>query len=176
MRKPWEIGGNCQKKKQKQKITKRWRRSRWSTGRRRGGAGHRVQRICARSWRLKATRCPNTHTLQVRGKAFSPLRSSRPDGRKCVCCTGTYFAPHTHKVEKKDAVVSGRFKMTMFGNTFVLEAGDCLLVPPSSPSSRAASVLASLTTHRSPPEPSTPPRWWAMSLWCPWTRKNTEHE
>ncbi|ELR22230.1 cupin domain containing protein [Acanthamoeba castellanii str. Neff] len=42
---------------------------------------------------------------------------------------GTYFAPHTHKVEKKDAVVSGRFKMTMFGNTFVLEAGYCLLVP-----------------------------------------------
>lgn len=93
-----------------------------------------------------------------------------------VCCAGTYFAPHTHKVEKKDAVVSGHFKMTMFGNTFVLEAGDCLLVPSSSPSSRAASVLASLTTRRSPPEPSTPPRWWAMSLWCPWTPKNTEHE
>ncbi len=53
-----------------------------------------------------------------------------------VCCAGTYFAPHTHKVEKKDAVVSGHFKMTMFGNTFVLEAGDCLLVPSSSPSSR----------------------------------------
>jgi hypothetical protein len=31
-------------------------------------------------------------------------------------------------VEKKDAVVSGRFKMTMFGHSAILEAGDCLLV------------------------------------------------
>ena len=61
------------------------------------------------------------------------LPSSKARGRDLMgVCAGTYFAPHTHKVEKKDAVVSGRFKMTMFGNTFVLEAGYCL-VPFSSP-------------------------------------------
>jgi len=42
---------------------------------------------------------------------------------------GTYFAPHTHPVEKIDGVLSGRFRMTMFGQTVVLEAGDLLLVP-----------------------------------------------
>jgi mannose-6-phosphate isomerase-like protein (cupin superfamily) len=113
------------------------------------------------------------YTYPPGARGDSPLRSSRSDGRvcACVCCTGTYFAPHTHKVEKKDAVVSGRFKMTMFGNTFVLEAGDCLLVPSASLphylSFTLLSVLAGLTAHRSPPELSTPPRWWAMSLSCP---------
>jgi quercetin dioxygenase-like cupin family protein len=42
---------------------------------------------------------------------------------------GTYFSDHTHGVDKIDAVLSGRFRMTMGGQSVVLEAGDCLYVP-----------------------------------------------
>lgn len=42
---------------------------------------------------------------------------------------GTYFPDHTHEIEKMDAVLSGRFRMTMGGQSVVLEAGDCLFVP-----------------------------------------------
>jgi quercetin dioxygenase-like cupin family protein len=42
---------------------------------------------------------------------------------------GTIFPPHTHAVDKIDAVVSGRFQMSMQGQTVILEAGDCLAVP-----------------------------------------------
>lgn len=42
---------------------------------------------------------------------------------------GTYFPNHTHDVDKIDAVLSGRFKMTTPEGEIVLEAGDCLAVP-----------------------------------------------
>ncbi len=42
---------------------------------------------------------------------------------------GTYFPAHVHGVDKIDAVVSGRFRMTMGGQEVVLEAGDLLVVP-----------------------------------------------
>jgi len=42
---------------------------------------------------------------------------------------GTYFPDHTHSVDKIDAVVSGRFRMTTPEGEVVLEAGDCLAVP-----------------------------------------------
>ena len=42
---------------------------------------------------------------------------------------GTCFPDHTHSVDKIDAVLSGRFRMTMGGESVVLEAGDCLAVP-----------------------------------------------
>lgn len=42
---------------------------------------------------------------------------------------GTFFPEHTHSVDKIDAVVSGRFRMTVEGSEVVLEAGDCLAVP-----------------------------------------------
>jgi len=42
---------------------------------------------------------------------------------------GTRFPPHTHEVDKIDAVVAGRFRMTLLGQSFILEAGDCLAVP-----------------------------------------------
>src|SRR5262245_20054049 len=42
---------------------------------------------------------------------------------------GTVFSSHTHSVDKLDAVVAGRFRMTMHGQEVVLEAGDCLAVP-----------------------------------------------
>ena len=42
---------------------------------------------------------------------------------------GTYFPDHTHGVDKIDAVVSGRFRVTMHGTPHVLEAGDAVIVP-----------------------------------------------
>ncbi|WP_295880241.1 cupin domain-containing protein [uncultured Thiohalocapsa sp.] len=48
---------------------------------------------------------------------------------RCVYPPGTFFPPHDHGVDKIDAVVSGRFRMTLGGQEGVLEAGDLLLVP-----------------------------------------------
>ena len=45
---------------------------------------------------------------------------------------GTFFPDHTHTVDKIDAVLSGRFRMTMDGRSVILEAGDCLFVPHGS--------------------------------------------
>lgn len=42
---------------------------------------------------------------------------------------GTYFPDHDHGVDKIDGVLSGRFRMSMNGNSVVLEAGDLLVVP-----------------------------------------------
>jgi quercetin dioxygenase-like cupin family protein len=42
---------------------------------------------------------------------------------------GTVFALHTHDVDKIDAVLSGRFRVTIGQDSVVLEAGDCVAVP-----------------------------------------------
>jgi quercetin dioxygenase-like cupin family protein len=42
---------------------------------------------------------------------------------------GTCFPAHTHDVDKIDGVLSGRFKMTMYGQSINLQAGDMLIVP-----------------------------------------------
>jgi len=42
---------------------------------------------------------------------------------------GTYFPPHTHRVNKIDAVLSGQFRMGMHGEQIVLRAGHRLVVP-----------------------------------------------
>ena len=42
---------------------------------------------------------------------------------------GTCFPDHSHGVDKIDAVLAGRFRMTMGELDVVLEAGDCLAVP-----------------------------------------------
>ena len=42
---------------------------------------------------------------------------------------GTFFPEHIHPIDKIDAVVSGRFRMTVEGSEVILEAGDCLAVP-----------------------------------------------
>ena len=42
---------------------------------------------------------------------------------------GTFFSDHDHDVDKIDAVLTGRFRMNMFGQSVILEAGDCLVVP-----------------------------------------------
>ncbi len=46
---------------------------------------------------------------------------------------GTVFVTHTHDVDKIDAVVSGRFALSMDGEDVVLEAGDALHVPRGVP-------------------------------------------
>ena len=42
---------------------------------------------------------------------------------------GTVFSDHTHAVDKKDAITSGKFSFTMHGKTVVLSAGDTIFVP-----------------------------------------------
>jgi len=42
---------------------------------------------------------------------------------------GCRFPAHTHDVDKKDAVVSGRFRLTINGVSVVLEPGDVLDIP-----------------------------------------------
>ncbi|MDP9002120.1 MAG: cupin domain-containing protein [Myxococcota bacterium] len=46
---------------------------------------------------------------------------------------GTIFVTHTHDADKIDAVVSGRFLLSIHGEDFVLEAGDTLDVPRETP-------------------------------------------
>jgi quercetin dioxygenase-like cupin family protein len=42
---------------------------------------------------------------------------------------GTFFPEHSHDVDKIDGVLSGHFKMTMYGEEVILTAGDSLEVP-----------------------------------------------
>ena len=42
---------------------------------------------------------------------------------------GTRFPPHTHDVDKTDAVLSGEFRITINGESVVLGAGDAVEVP-----------------------------------------------
>ena len=48
---------------------------------------------------------------------------------------GTTFPVHSHYVDKMDGVVSGRFRLTMGGDSVVLQAGDMLEVPAGEPHS-----------------------------------------
>jgi quercetin dioxygenase-like cupin family protein len=58
---------------------------------------------------------------KIAGRGYSASRY--------VYAPGTYFPAHDHGVDKIDAVVSGRLRMTMGGQETVLEAGDLLVVP-----------------------------------------------
>lgn len=42
---------------------------------------------------------------------------------------GTCFPEHSHNVDKIDGVLSGRFKMNLYGQSVILQAGDTLAVP-----------------------------------------------
>lgn len=48
---------------------------------------------------------------------------------RCVYPPGSYFPEHDHDENKMDGVLSGQFKLTMHGQSFILTAGDCLTVP-----------------------------------------------
>ncbi len=68
------------------------------------------------------------------GAVSEPVLRAKLEARgyqvtRYVYSAGTYFPDHMHEVDKIDAVVSGRFRMTMGENEAILEAGDCLKVP-----------------------------------------------
>lgn len=52
---------------------------------------------------------------------------------------GTSFPEHTHGIDKIDAVLAGRFRLSMNGQAVILEPGDCLAVPRGTP--HAAEVV-----------------------------------
>jgi quercetin dioxygenase-like cupin family protein len=52
---------------------------------------------------------------------------------------GTHFDWHTHREDKRDAVVSGRFKISFVDAEYVLTAGDIVDVPRNVP--HAAEVV-----------------------------------
>ncbi|RMG40462.1 MAG: cupin domain-containing protein [Candidatus Dadabacteria bacterium] len=56
-------------------------------------------------------------------------------GYTTACYTyppGTYFPDHTHRKEKIDGVISGKFRIKMGGNTYDLGPGDMIRVPAGS--------------------------------------------
>jgi len=57
------------------------------------------------------------------------LRSQGYDVARYTYSPGTYFPNHTHSIDKKDAVLSGRFRLIADGQEFILEAGDALEIP-----------------------------------------------
>lgn len=48
---------------------------------------------------------------------------------KYIYPPGTCFPDHSHNVDKIDAVLAGQFKMTLEGQSVILQAGDCIAVP-----------------------------------------------
>jgi mannose-6-phosphate isomerase-like protein (cupin superfamily) len=73
-------------------------------------------------------------TVEEDGELSEAALRNKMEGRgyevnRYVYPPGTVFADHAHSVDKLDAVVSGRFLMTMHGKEVILQAGDCLAVP-----------------------------------------------
>ena len=58
---------------------------------------------------------------QLQNKGYQVSRYNYPPG--------TCFPEHTHNVDKIDGVLSGRFKMTLYGQSIILQTGDTLEVP-----------------------------------------------
>jgi quercetin dioxygenase-like cupin family protein len=53
-------------------------------------------------------------------------------GYRCTRYTypaGTYFPEHSHDVDKVDAVLKGRFKISLYGESVILMAGDYIYIP-----------------------------------------------
>lgn len=68
------------------------------------------------------------------GPPTEALLRARLEGRgyavhRYVYPPGTSFPDHAHAIDKIDAVLSGRFRMTVEGHEVVLGPGDCLAVP-----------------------------------------------
>ncbi len=57
------------------------------------------------------------------------LQARGYDVWRYVYSPGTVFPDHEHGVDKIDAVVSGRFRITIGGESVILEAGDAIVVP-----------------------------------------------
>jgi mannose-6-phosphate isomerase-like protein (cupin superfamily) len=89
----------------------------------RAGLGHPVAFMDLERWQTGRDGPPSEDALRrdLEARGFRVTRY--------VYAPGTVFPPHTHDADKVDAVVSGRFRMTMEGLSVVLEAGDRLAVP-----------------------------------------------
>lgn len=79
-----------------------------------------------RRWNRNEDGEPNEGALtrKIEALGYSVHRYTYPPG--------TFFPPHTHGVSKIDAVVSGRFRITMDGDSVVLGPGDWVVVPRGS--------------------------------------------
>lgn len=72
---------------------------------------------------------PTTDGELTEEKLARKLRARGYKVDRWVYPPGTRFPNHSHEVDKIDAVLAGRFRMSMHGESVVLEAGDCLAVP-----------------------------------------------
>ena len=67
---------------------------------------------------------------EVTEKAMRRKLESRGYSVSCyVYPPGTYFPDHAHASDKIDGVLSGQFKLTMGGQSVILQTGDCVMVP-----------------------------------------------
>lgn len=67
-------------------------------------------------------------------------RHLEQQGYRCttyVYPPGTGFPEHVHEVDKIDAVLEGRFRISMDGHDYILGPGDCIHVPRNRPHSAA---------------------------------------
>ena len=76
---------------------------------------------------LLQTREPAGH--QIMEALRKKLESRGYHVTRYVYPPGTFFPDHTHTVDKIDAVVSGRFRMTMHNCEVILVRGDYFAVP-----------------------------------------------
>jgi quercetin dioxygenase-like cupin family protein len=60
---------------------------------------------------------------------YNKLRGLGYSVNRYVYPPGTRFPDHDHNVDKIDAVLAGQFRMTIYGQSVILKAGDCLKVP-----------------------------------------------
>lgn len=74
-------------------------------------------------WNRKSDGVPNEAALR------SKLESLGYRVSRYVYAPGTRFPAHTHEVDKMDAVVSGRFRITLDEGEVILGPGDAVQVP-----------------------------------------------
>jgi quercetin dioxygenase-like cupin family protein len=79
---------------------------------------------------IEVERWDNEHDGEPTEQALRRALESRGFAvARYVYPPGTRFPEHTHAIDKIDAVVSGRFRMSIGGESVVLSAGDMLAVP-----------------------------------------------
>jgi len=82
-----------------------------------------LEQVRLRRWSEQEEGPPDEERLldRLRERGFHASRHVYPPG--------TVFEEHTHDMDKIDAVLSGRFRMTARGEEAVLEPGDWLELP-----------------------------------------------
>ncbi len=80
--------------------------------------------------RIKIERCGSDSKGPLSEAALVNLLERQ--GYRCTRYTypaGTYFPEHSHEVDKIDAVLKGQFKISMYGESVILTAGDYIYIP-----------------------------------------------